>query len=223
MPASPHATGRRPRNSLTMESILDAAESVAIEGFDGLTIRAVATELGASPMALYRYFATKDELVDALLDRVLGRFEEPATTDDWFADLHNFARNHYAMLASQPWAITPLVSHPNPGLNALPIGEIALQILSRGGITGDDAVVAFSGILAMNYGWASFVSARRDAVDTSVQDERRASAARARDYPLTAEVAAALSQYGSATHYDRALGQLLQGIQHEAHAGRSRR
>src|SRR5215218_294925 len=115
MPLSPNATGRRPRNSLTVESIIDAAESVAIEGFDGLTIRAVASELGASPMALYRYFATKDELVDALLDRVLGRFEEPAATDDWFADLHTFARNHYAMLASQPWAITPLVSHPNPG------------------------------------------------------------------------------------------------------------
>ena len=222
MPPSPRATGRRPRNSLTMESILDAAESVAIEGFDGLTIRAVATELGASPMALYRYFATKDELVDALLDRVLGRFEEPATTDDWFADLHAFARNHYAMLASQPWAITPLVSHPNPGLNALPIGEIALRILARGGITGDDAVVAFSGILAMNYGWASFVSARQDAVETSVQDERTTSAVPARDYPLTGEVADALSQYGSAAHYDRALAQLLQGIQHEAHAGRSR-
>jgi len=195
-----------------VESIIDAAESVAIEGFDGLTIRAVASELGASPMALYRYFATKDELVDALLDRVLGRFEEPAATDDWFADLHTFARNHYAMLASQPWAIAPLVSHPNPGLNALPIGEIALRILSRGGITGDDAVVAFSAIVAMNYGWASFVSARQDAVDASVEAERRASAPRARDYPLTAGVADALNEYGSAAHYDRALGHLLRGI-----------
>ena len=114
-----------------------------------------------------------------------------------------------------------LLSHPNPGLNALPIGEIALQILRAGGITGDDAVVSFSGILAMNYGWASFVSARQDAVETSVQDERRASAVRARDYPLTADLADALSQYGSATHYDRALGQLLQGIQHEAHVGQT--
>jgi AcrR family transcriptional regulator len=63
---------RRARNSLTVDAILDAAEHVAAAGFEALTVRAVAVALEAAPMSLYRYFATKDELVDALLNIVLG-------------------------------------------------------------------------------------------------------------------------------------------------------
>ena len=74
----PHPTGtartRRPRGSLTPDAILDAAEAIAAQGFTALTVRAVAARLGAAPMALYNHFATKEQLVDALLDRVLGRF-----------------------------------------------------------------------------------------------------------------------------------------------------
>jgi hypothetical protein len=64
--------GDHSRGSLTTGDILDAAERVAGEGFAALTIRAVAADLQASPMALYRYFATKDDLVDALLTGCLA-------------------------------------------------------------------------------------------------------------------------------------------------------
>ncbi len=200
---------RRARNSLTVDEILDSAEAVAAAGFDALTIRAVATALQSSPMALYRYFATKEELVDGLLNRVLGRFEEPAQTNSWVDDLRAFARNHRELLSQHPWAIAPLMASPNPGPNALPIGEAALRILQRAGITGDDAVATFSGIIALNYGWSSFVVARtgsdRDA-DPSLPTEVAAA------FPLTAGVAGALSRYGSTEHYDHVLDQLSAGI-----------
>src|SRR5262249_48596537 len=94
---------RRPRGSLTPEVILDAAEAVARDGSDALSMRAVAGRLGAAPMALYNHFATKEELVDALLDRVLSRFQPPPRTDDWAADLGAFARAHRRMLLEHPW------------------------------------------------------------------------------------------------------------------------
>ena len=78
-PSTPSRT-RRPRGSLTPDAILDAAEEVAVDGFAALTMREVAARVGAAPMSLYRYYATKDELVDALLDRVLGRLVAPAPT-----------------------------------------------------------------------------------------------------------------------------------------------
>ena len=156
----PAARQRLPRSSVTSEGILDAAEQVSADGFDALTIRAVATEMGSSPMALYRCFATKDDLVDALLDRILGRLDAPEPSDDWAADLAGFARAHRMLLALHPWAIVPLFTHPNPGLNATRIGELALEILNRGGITGGDAVADFCGILALNYGWSAFAAAR---------------------------------------------------------------
>ncbi|MDP1847098.1 MAG: TetR/AcrR family transcriptional regulator, partial [Solirubrobacteraceae bacterium] len=151
---------RRPRGSLTPEVILDAAEAVAAHGFDAFSMRAVAAHLGAVPMALYNHFSTKELLVDALLDRVLSRFEPEPATDDWAEDLARFARAHRRLLVSHPWAVSPLFTQPNPGMSAVRIGEFALALLRRGGLSTADAVAAFSGIIALNYGWSSFTAAR---------------------------------------------------------------
>jgi AcrR family transcriptional regulator len=202
---------RRPRNSLTVEEILDVAERVAAEGIETLTIRAVAADLESSPMALYRYFSTKEELVDALLNRVLGRMEPPSESASWIQDLGVFARNHRDMLNQHQWAVTALFAHPVPGPNALPIGEWALRILDRGGIGGDAAVATFSGIIGLNYGWASFVVARSGgAGQTLAEDLVDPGVAEA--FPLTASLAGPMSRYGSVDHYELMLGQLLAGI-----------
>jgi AcrR family transcriptional regulator len=148
--------------------ILDAAEAIASgDGFDALSMRAVAARLGAAPMALYNHFATKEDLVNALLDRVLSRFV-PA------ADLKGFARAHRKVLSDHPWAVAPIFSHPNPGGAAVAIGENALGILFGAGLSEQDAMAAFSGLLALNYGWASFTVAGGDlqGYGTDAQYER---------------------------------------------------
>jgi AcrR family transcriptional regulator len=202
---------RRPRNSLTVDGILDIAEGVAAGGIESLTIRAVAAELKSSPMALYRYFGTKDELVDSLLNRVLGRMEPPPESTSWIDDLGTFARNHRDLLTRHQWAVSGLFAHPAPGTNALPIGEWALRILERGGITGDAAVAAFSGIVALNYGWSSFVVARAAGAGESLADNL-ADPGVAQAFPLTASVAVPMGRYGSVDHYELVLGQLLRGV-----------
>ncbi|MET4160004.1 TetR/AcrR family transcriptional regulator [Agromyces sp. PvR057] len=203
---------RRRRNSLTDDEILDAAEVVAAGGFAALTMRAVADALGASPMALYRYFATKDELVDALLDRVLGRIEfgDESGDGDPRADLDDFAHRHLALLLAHPWAVAPLVAHPLPGPNAFPIGERALAILERAGLTGDDAVALFSGILALNYGWASFAISRDE--PDAASSMARLFATTAPGLPRTAAVAVEMQRYGSDEHYDRVIARLLDTV-----------
>lgn len=53
---------------MTKDHILSAAKAVLErEGIDGLTIRKVAERADLSPMALYRHFADKDALLDALM------------------------------------------------------------------------------------------------------------------------------------------------------------
>jgi AcrR family transcriptional regulator len=206
---------RKPRGSITADGILDASEALAAESVDAITVRAVTARLEASPMAFYRHFATKDALVDALLDRVLGRFEPPPATDDWVVDLEGFAVNHRRLLTDHPWAINALFANPNPGLNAARIGEEALRILDRGGLRGEYAVVAFSAIIALNYGWSGFGTRRQPAGEDAddrpvVEAQLRALPADA--FPLTASVAAAMSDYGSDTHYRAALRALLAGV-----------
>ena len=204
---------RRPRGSLGAEVILDAAEALAAQGFDAVTVRAVAARLGAAPMALYNHFATKDQLVDALLDRVLGRFEPPPPTGDWLEDLAGFAHAHRRLLVAHPWAVAPLFARPSPGLGAVRIGEIALEILRRGDVTGDAAVAAFSGVIALNYGWLSFTAARAlDAASPAHEVGAMLAALPAGRFPLTVAVAGEMGAYGSDEHYDRVLRQLLAGL-----------
>ena len=60
----------------TSERILDAAEKIyRKEGADALSMRRMADELGISATALYRHYAGKDEVLDAVADRA---FEELA-------------------------------------------------------------------------------------------------------------------------------------------------
>jgi AcrR family transcriptional regulator len=138
---------RIPRGSLTPTVILDAAEAVAEEGVDALSMRAVAARLGAAPMALYNHFPNKEQLVDALLDRVLHRLEPAPPTDDWVADLGVLARAHRRLLEAHPWA-----ARPSHGPGAVRIEEHGVSLLVRGGYPPGPAAAAFSGVLALNRG-----------------------------------------------------------------------
>jgi AcrR family transcriptional regulator len=207
------ARQRRPRNSLSQQAILDAAEALAAEGFDAITMRAVAARLGAVPMALYNHFATKDELVDALLDRVVGRFEPEPETDDWHEDLRRFARAHRRVLEQHPWAVAPLFTQPNPGMSSVRIGELALRILRRAGLPNHQAVAAFSGIIALNYGWSSFTTARdHDPHSRGGEVAAMLAMLPATEYPLTVEVATEMGAYGGDDHYHFVLDQMLTGL-----------
>jgi AcrR family transcriptional regulator len=59
---------------LTRESVVSAAETVAKRvGFDALSLRSVAAELGVSPTAIYHHVRDKEELLDAVADAFIAR------------------------------------------------------------------------------------------------------------------------------------------------------
>src|SRR6201986_5001671 len=57
----------RARAELTQEIKDEARRQLALSGADGLSLRAVARELGMVSSALYRYFPSKDDLLTALI------------------------------------------------------------------------------------------------------------------------------------------------------------
>ncbi|GIE74235.1 TetR family transcriptional regulator [Actinoplanes philippinensis] len=62
-------TGRRPGNPDTREAILSAARSAFAEkGYDGASIRAIATGAGVDPALVHHYFGTKDKLFLATMN-----------------------------------------------------------------------------------------------------------------------------------------------------------
>jgi AcrR family transcriptional regulator len=62
-------TGRRPGNQDTREAILTAArQAFADRGFDGASIRQIATSAGVDPALVHHYFGAKDQLFLATMD-----------------------------------------------------------------------------------------------------------------------------------------------------------
>jgi len=53
------------------------------EGFDALSMRALASELGVVPMALYKHVADKDDLVGGMIDTLVEGYDAPPPSAPW--------------------------------------------------------------------------------------------------------------------------------------------
>ena len=75
-------SGRAP--PLSPERVLRAAVALADDaGIDALSMRRLAQDLGVVPMALYKHVASKDELLDGMVDVVIGEIDLPDPDLDW--------------------------------------------------------------------------------------------------------------------------------------------
>jgi AcrR family transcriptional regulator len=80
--AQPMEGPRRAR--LNRDRVLRAAVALADEaGIEALSMRKLAEELGVVPMALYKHVASKEELLDGMVDIVVGEIDPPAAGTDW--------------------------------------------------------------------------------------------------------------------------------------------
>jgi AcrR family transcriptional regulator len=109
-----------PKPGLSLERIVDAAVGLAAaEGIDAVSMARVAGELGASPMALYRHVAAKDELLALMVDAALGPVE-PAEAGGWREGLEGWAWAYHDALRRHPWVLQVPVGAPpvTPNLTA---------------------------------------------------------------------------------------------------------
>jgi AcrR family transcriptional regulator len=102
---SPEPGSRRPR--FTRELIAAKALEIAdAEGFEAVSMRRLAADLGAGTMTLYHYVRTKDDLVelmdDAIMAEVLVPPEELGT--DWREAMAQIARRSKAAWMRHPWS-----------------------------------------------------------------------------------------------------------------------
>src|SRR5919197_3107994 len=111
------ATRSKTRRPLSRERILSAAlELVDDGGIDSLSMRKLAQKLGVEAMSLYNHVASKDDVIDGILDLVLAESELPSPTGDWDAavrasaiSVHDALRRHTlaAAVVMAPGRIRP--------------------------------------------------------------------------------------------------------------------
>src|SRR5437899_2025785 len=96
------APGRERRNrTRVLHSAIELADQT---GFDGLSMRKLAEQLGVVPMALYKHVADKDELLDGMVDLVFAEVDVP-TDVDWKTAMRVRATSMRDALRRHPWAI----------------------------------------------------------------------------------------------------------------------
>jgi AcrR family transcriptional regulator len=107
--ARPEPGARKARFS--REQIAAVALAIAdAEGFEAVSIRRVAAELGAGAMSLYRYISAKSDLVALMDDAIMGESLIPGgeLPADWREALAMIARSTRAALLRHPWAVQAL-------------------------------------------------------------------------------------------------------------------
>ena len=131
---------RGPKPSITPDDVVQAAIDIADEdGLGAVTMHAVASRLGFTTMALYRYFPSKEALYDAIVDAGMGLPPRPTEPrNDWRDEVTRWAHAKRAMLCARPWvAELPFVAAPH-GPNWLAWLEAVADPLSRTGLRGAD-------------------------------------------------------------------------------------
>ena len=154
------ATGRR--GSLDRSRILAAALAIIDrDGFDALTMRALASELGVAPMAAYRHFENKGRLVDALLDEVAAGLPIPPPGRSWRDTATEAATGVRDSLLQHPGLVEAVVARPSLGRSAVLLTEAVYAPLRAAGF--DDRTVEHAANLVFMYvlGFVAFEAPRR--------------------------------------------------------------
>jgi TetR/AcrR family transcriptional regulator, tetracycline repressor protein len=150
---TPPRRGRSvPRPQLSREVIVAAAlKVIEVDGGDSLTMRRVAEEIGVSASALYGYVANKEELVQLVLEQIIGEFPLSAfeEADDWRDLLRVFAREMLAGFKRHPGVAALTMGRVPFGPNMLVGAEYLLGRLRAAGLP--DQVAAFIGDLGSLY------------------------------------------------------------------------
>ncbi|MGH8929634.1 MAG: TetR/AcrR family transcriptional regulator [Egibacteraceae bacterium] len=135
---------RGPKPGLDVEQIGRAAIEIAdAEGLTGLSMRRVAEQLGVGTMSLYTYVPGKAELLDVMLDMVLGEIAEADSPDQgWRARLEQRMRDYWALYHRHPWTLQISGTRALLGPNELGLYDSTLRAIDGLGLTGSEMVSA---------------------------------------------------------------------------------
>jgi AcrR family transcriptional regulator len=90
---------------MSRDRVLRAAVHLADErGLEALTMRGLAQELGVEAMTLYYYVAKKDDMLEGMVDIVVGEIDLPASGSDWKASMRTSAISAHDVLLRHSWA-----------------------------------------------------------------------------------------------------------------------
>src|SRR5271154_1041913 len=132
--ALPQRAERKPR--YTREQITEAALRIAdTEGFDAVTMKRIAVELGASTMRMYYYVRNKADIIALMQDAILADILVPGAglSGGWRDAVSAIARRTRRVLIDHPWSLMSF-NEAQFGPNAMRHIEQSLAAAAKSGL-----------------------------------------------------------------------------------------
>ena len=150
-----HGRRGRPGRGLSLDRIVTATlELMDEQGIGAATMRAVSSRLGVRSMSLYRYVQDRDELFDAVVERIVNELaDDPEVqlrpVDGWRPYLAGMAHGVRRYARAHPHAFPLVATRPpaapwvNPPLRSLRWVEAMLTGLVREGFSDEQVLFTY--------------------------------------------------------------------------------
>jgi len=233
VPGTARSTGsdrpvdRRPnRPRLTRRDVLATAlRLIDEEGVDALTMRRLGRALDRDPMRLYRFAASKDALLDGVVELVLEELEVPssAPAQTWSDVLRATAHRYRRIALRHPHVVPLLVTRPlATPLGLRPLGtlrplEALLELLVAAGFAPHGALHAYRLYMGFLQGHVLTELQERvhDPDETDALLRLGLYRLPPREFPRLRSLATALTEFDGAKELDEGLDIVLGGLRRQ--------
>jgi AcrR family transcriptional regulator len=216
----PKARGPR-REPLTQDRIVEVAlELLRTEGYEAVTMRRLALELGTGPASLYAHVENRRELDQLIVDRVIDESLIPdPDPEHWEDQVKDVMRRIRAMYQRHPGVARATMAMVPTGPSALMTIERMLRILLAGGVPPQLAAWACD-LIPLYVGAVSFEESLWSS-DVAGIDEREYFVAQLRDYlkslptesfPTVVALAAVLTTGDGEDRFEFGIDVLVSGL-----------
>jgi TetR/AcrR family tetracycline transcriptional repressor len=203
------------------DKIVASALAIAdAEGLPAVTIRRLAQHHNVTPMALYRHFRDKDELLDAVVERVLADVALPEPSGGpWYEQMRDVLAAFLAAIRPHPNTAGLTITRILASEPGLALAERTLGLLGEAGFPTDQAAeiasqAVCSLVTLVTTEPGSSVDSDPEARDDAIRAKRASLAALSpRRYPHVIAAADALTQCANRkTYYELGVDLVVAGM-----------
>ena len=158
------------RNRLSRDRVLQAAVALADRaGIEAVSMRKLAEELGVVPMAPYKHVASKEELLDGMVDIVIGEIDPPAGGADWKSAVRQRILSARQSLQRHRWAPAVIETRTNPSPAMLAYIDSMIGMFLAGGFSADLTHHALHAMGSRLFGFSQDVFTDSPSLDPAAQ------------------------------------------------------
>jgi AcrR family transcriptional regulator len=180
------------------------------DGAKAMSMRRIAAELGCDPMALYRHFADRAALLDAVADLAMADVPDPTPSAPWDERLRALVTAIRDAALRHPGIAGHVASRPPLGAQGRRLGAAMFEALTEAGLPPPDVVRAAQTLVAYA------ASALAMAVAAGTRDARWHQVGEAISALPGAPPGEDLHVVGGSDQFEYGLRLLLNGIRAEA-------